>query len=315
MNRRAFVSRVTLGGVAAACTGFGRPVHASAAAGQLNVRFIGMMAFVERNDHSFLVATPGDDHHHTAHVPFLMARAGSPIAKALSMKPAPGVIPMAFDTALIGSSPADFVYRSLANTSVEVISGATDAVANEATEMAQLQNIAPGKRVRGNLEKWAMSTVSLRGGHLENSSAHPDAGKLWSFGGYRQRLTDAVNYRNAANTTATLRLTSGTEATTVAVAAGETAELWVISSADFSDRMNDPAKLIHSELLFNYLVDAQPVIAECPDATGREVPPTLLPFVKPTTASAGLIASEATMPPLTDLCFIACILFGTSGGK
>ena len=62
--------------------------------------------------------------------------------------------------------------------------------------MAHLHDIAPGKRLRGNVEKWASSTISLRGGKIENSAAHPDAGKVWSFGSYRQRLTDAVNYRN-----------------------------------------------------------------------------------------------------------------------
>jgi hypothetical protein len=36
----------------------------------------------------------------------------------------------------------------------------------------------------------------------------------------------------------------------------------------------------------------------------------LIPFVKPTSASLGLIASETTMPPLTDFCFVAAILFG-----
>ena len=53
------------------------------------------------------------------HVPFLMARAGSPIAKAFGMMPAPGVVPAAFDTELIGTQPADFVYRSLDNTSLD----------------------------------------------------------------------------------------------------------------------------------------------------------------------------------------------------
>ena len=75
--------------------------------------------------------------------------------------------------------------------------------------------------------------------------------------------------------------------------------------------MNDPAKLIHSELLFSYLVDAKPVVAECAEATGREVPPTTLPFAKPTSASMGIIASETMMPPLTDLCFVAALLLGT----
>ena len=312
MNRRAFVGRVTIGGVAAACTGFGRPVQAAPSSGQVNIRFIGMMAFVERSDRSFLVATPGEDHHHMAHVPFLMGRAGSPVAKAFGMTPVSGVIPSAFDTELEGTRPADFVYLSLANTTVEIVSGSTDAVANQASEMAQLQSIAPGKRVRGNLEKWASSTVSLRGGRLENSSAHPDAGKIWAFGSYRQRLTDAVNYRNVDGAATTVRLTSGTDVRTVTFGAADAAQLWVISAADPGNRMNNPTKLIHSELLFDYLVDAEPVIAECAEATGREVPPTLIPFVKPTSASLGLIASETTMPPLTDFCFIAALLLGNA---
>ena len=312
MNRRDFVSRVVLGGVAA-CTAIGRTSLAAAAPGRVNLRFIGMMGFIERRDRSFLVATPGETHHHLVHVPFLMARAGSPIAKAFGLAPAAGVIPEAFDTELVGTRPGDFVYLSLANTSIEVVSGTTDAVVNDASQMAQLQDIAPGKRVRGNLEKWALSTVSLRGGSIHNSSAHPDAGKVWSFGSYRQQLTDAVNYRNAEGAATTIRLTSAVDAKTVTIAAGETAELWVISSADFSNRMNDPMKLVHSELLFDYLVDAPAIPAECADATGRDVPATALPFVKPTSASAGLIASEASAPPLTDLCFIAAILLG--GGK
>ena len=312
MNRRDFVSRVVLGGVAA-CTTIGETSLAAAAPGKVNLRFIGMMGFIERSDRSFLVATPGETHHHLVHVPFLMARAGSPIAKAFGLTPAAGVIPEAFDTELVGTRPGDFVYLSLANTSIEVVSGTTDAVVNSATQMAQLQDIAPGKRVRGNLEKWALSTVSLRGGSIHNSSAHPDAGKVWSFGSYRQRLTDAVNYRNAEGSSTTIRLTSAVDAKSVTIDPGETAELWVISSADFSNRMNDPMKLVHSELLFDYLVDAPAIPAECADATGRDVPATALPFVKPTSASNGLIASEATAPPLTDLCFIAAILFG--GGK
>jgi hypothetical protein len=54
MNRRDFVSRVALG-AAGACTTFAKPASASPNAG-LKVRFVGMMTFVERTDHSFLVA-------------------------------------------------------------------------------------------------------------------------------------------------------------------------------------------------------------------------------------------------------------------
>lgn len=315
MNRRDFVSRVVLGGAAAACTNFSTTAHAAPASGLFKMRFIGLMGFVERKDRSFLVATPGDDHHHAMHVPFLMARRGSSLANAFGMVPVNGVVPAAFDTELDGSQPAEFVYRSLENTSIEVLSGPSDRVVNKATQMAHLHQIAPGKRLRGNLEKWASSTVSLRGGEIENSSAHPDAGKVWAFGGHQQRLTDAVNYRNLPGTPTTIRLTSGTEVQTVAIEPSQAAELWMISSAAMDARMNDPMALVHSEVLFNFLVDARPVVAKCADAVGREVPATALPFVKPTTASMGLIAGAAEMPPYTDLCFIADLLLGSDGQR
>jgi hypothetical protein len=311
MNRRDFVSRVTLG-AAAACTAFPRSTEASAPSGQLRMRFVGMMAFIERNDHSFLVATPGQlAMHHMVHVPFLMAKAGSPIAKALGMSPVRGVIPSAFDTEFEGTNPSEYVYRNLSNTSIEVISGGTDAVTNQANEMAQLQKIAPGKRVRGNIERWASTTISLRGGRIENSAGHPDAHKVWSFGNYRQRLTDAVNFTNTGRESTTIRLTSGTDVRSYTVAAGETCDVTMVSAAAPEDRMNDPMRLVHSELVFDYLVDAQPVYAECEEATGREVPHTELPYVTPTSGSAGIIAGERAFPPVTEFCFVTCILLGS----
>ena len=306
MNRRAFVSRVTLGGVAAACTGFGTPAQA-APAGQVNVRFVGMMTFVERADRSFLVATPGQHAlHHMMHAPFLMARAGSPIAKAFDMKPAAGVVPAAFDTALNGTNPSEFVYRNLANTSLDVMSGSADAVVNHADEMALMNRIAPSKRVRGNIEKWASSTVSLRGGRIENSEGHPDAHKVWTFGSYKQRLTDAVNYYGDGATT--IRLTSATDAVTFRGAASNN-ELWVISAAMPGESAGEPTMLEHSEVLFDYLVDATPVVATCPDATGRITPATELPFAPPTSASNGIVAGSEAVPPWMEICFVAAILF------
>jgi hypothetical protein len=85
----------------------------------------------------------------------------------------------------------------------------------------------------------------------------------------------------------------------------------MISAAAPDDRMNDPMRLVHSQVLFEYLVDAKPVVAECPDATGREVPDTELPFVAPSSASAGLVATGRTFPPFTDFCFVACVLLGS----
>lgn len=311
MNRRQFVSRVSLG--AAACTTIARPSLAATPSGQLNVRFVGMMTFMERADRSFLVATPGQHaFHHLTHTPFLMARKGSAIAKALGMSAAPGVIPAAFDTRLIGTRAEEFVYRNLDNTALDIVSGASESVANEATEMALMSRIAPGKRVRGNVEKWVSATVSLRGGQITNSSGHPDAGKVWAFGSYKQKLTDAVDFHNTSGAATTIRLTSAVEAQSFTALAGEATDLWVFSAAQPGEGVGEPTMLEHSEILFDYLVDATPVVATCPEATGRMVPPTTFPFAKPTSASNGIVASEATMPPYSEFCFIASILFGTS---
>jgi hypothetical protein len=310
MNRRDFVSRVALG-AAAACTQLARPAGAAPNAG-LKVRFVGMMAFVERTDRSFLVATPGQHGmHHMVHLPFLMARANTPVARALHMTPAPRVVPAAFDTELIGARAADFVYRNLDNTSVDIVGGTRDAVTNKASQMAHLDKIAPGKRVRGNLEKWAASTVSLRGGRIENSAAHPDAGKTWRFGAYQQQLTDAVNYFNTDG--GSIRLTSATEASTFAVEKGDSAELWLISAAVPEARDGNPNRLIHSELVFEYLVDAAAVLAECDEATGREVPATEMPFRRPSSASTVSVSSSSEFPPMTEFCYIVDFLLG--GGK
>jgi hypothetical protein len=308
MNRRDFVSRVALG-TAAACTTIARPAHAAPAGTPVSVRFVGMMTFIERADRSFLVATPGQHAlHHMTHTPFLMARAGSPIAKTFDMTPAAGVVPAAFDATLAGSNPGEFVYRNLANTSLDIVSGSADAVTNHADEMALMNRIAPNKRVRGNVEKWASSTVSLRGGRIENSEGHPDAHKLWTFGSYKQRLTDAVNYYGDGATA--IRLTSAAEAVTFSGSTSETNELWVFSAAVPGESVGEPTMLEHSQVLFDYLVDATPVVATCPDATGRIAPATEMPFGVPTSASNGIVASASTVPPWSEICFVASLLFG-----
>jgi hypothetical protein len=268
-----------------------------------------MMGFIERTDRSFLVATPGQENHgHFSHRPFLMARAGSHAAATLGMTPAPNVVPAAFDTSLIGSRPEEFVYRCLENTSLDVVAGPDARVHNNASEMAQMTRIAPGTRVRGNIERWASTTVSLRGGRLENSAAHPDAGRVWAFGSYRQRLTDAVNYQTDGATS--LRLTTAAEVRTLAMTSNESSELWVISAALPNGETPDPTRIEHSHVAFDFLVGARPVVAKCPDATGREVPATELPCVHPSSAGLGVIASEGRMPPWTELCFLVAILMG-----
>jgi hypothetical protein len=300
VNRRAFVGRVTLG-AAALCTSTASR-SAAAPAGGLNLHFVGMMGFVGRNDGSFLVATPGlESHGGFSHRPFLMARRGSHAAAALDMRPAIGVIPSAFDMRLSNERPSDFVYRCLENTSLDIVSGSQTSVANASTQMAQMAKIAPGKHVRGDIERWSPTTVSLRGGRLADSAAHPDAGRIWSFGQFRQRLTDAVDFSSSAETI--VRLTTGSEARTLEVSTTEGADLWLVSASLRREGSNNPSVLEHSHVVFDYLVDARPVIAECPEATGREVPETELPCVHPSSASAGVVASETRFPPYTDLCY------------
>ena len=265
------------------------------------------MGFIGRNDGSFLVATPGPEAHGGfLHRPFLMGRRGSAAAAALDMRPAIGVIPGAFDMRLSNERPDDFVYRCLENTSLDVISGSHSEVENASSQMAQMAKIAPGKRVRGDIERWSPTSVSLRGGRLTDSAAHPDAGKLWSFDQYRQRLTDAVDFTGGAGTL--LRLTTATEAKTLETKSSEMADLWVVSAAMPREGANNPSILEHSHVVFDFMVDARPVIARCAEATGREVPETELPCVHPSSASAALPAAETRFPPFTDLCFPLCIL-------
>ncbi|HEX7826482.1 MAG TPA: hypothetical protein VF477_16390, partial [Mycobacterium sp.] len=111
----------------------------------------------------------------------------------------------------------------------------------------------------------------------------------------------------------TIRLTSGTEAVRFTAPVSEAVELWVFSAAQ-AIGIGEPTRLEHSQVLFDYLVDAQPVMATCPDATGRITPATELPFVSPTSASNGIIASSAMTPPWSEICWMAALLLG-SGSK
>src|SRR5204862_7327495 len=131
----------------------------------------------------------------------------------------------AFDTQLAGSAPAGFVYRRLDNSMLDIVSGNESRGINKTTEMAQMAQIAPGKRLRGNLEKWASTTISLRGDSTEDASAHPDAGKVWAFGNFHQKLTDAVNFRASASGPTTIRLTGTSAAKSVTLPAGTREEL------------------------------------------------------------------------------------------
>jgi hypothetical protein len=264
-----------------------------------SVKFVGMMGFVRRSDGSLLVALPGDHHlGQSSHVPFLMARSGSTVAAALGLTPMPGVVAGAFDQEL-ANAPADgFVFRCLDGSDIEIVSSGGVVVANEASQMAQMHRIAPGKRVRGDIRRWSQSTVTLLGGVLRNAAAHPDAGRVWSFGSYQQPLTDAVRYDVSA---ATVRLSSGAAVRTFAAGAADPAELWVVSAAGPRTEAGDPKRLDHASVLFNYFAAAEPITPYCPEAEGRVTFATELPCSASLASSRGGAAMAA--PPFVELCF------------
>lgn len=238
---------------------------------------------------------------HFEHVPFLMARAGSPIANALGMKPNRAVVPGSFHQGLADARLDDFAYLCLENSAlrVEPADGAS-GVDNQADQLAQMQKIAPGRRLRGNLGRWAQATASLRGGVLVNEFAHPDAGKVWSFGSYKQRLTDAARWTG----TARLRLESGSDVVTFD-ATRQAGELWFVSAAGPDARGGDPKRLVHGAMLAQFLSNASDIpVPTCDEATGMFVPPTDLPCDATEVASMTAVAAR-TMPPLVDLCYSA----------
>jgi hypothetical protein len=264
----------------------------------LRIKFVGMMGYITRSDRSLLIAMPGEHTMgHYSHVPFLMARTGSRIARALGLTPMPGVVAGAFDMTLADTQADAFAFRCLDGCDMEIRAQAGDSpVQNRATYLAQMQAIRPGKRLRSNLRRWAQSTITVQGGTLINSAAHPDAGKVWSFGSYRQRLTDATLYGCSAGT---IRLDSGSRVSKF-VSDGTADELWVVSAAAPRTEVPNPKRLEHGNLLFQFFADAEPVVPTCEEAEGRITLATDMPC---TSGSASMgHAAARTAPPFSDLC-------------
>jgi hypothetical protein len=259
-----------------------------------------MMGYISRSDGSLLVALPG--HHpsgHYGHVPFLMARTGSAIAEALGMSALPGVQAAAFDNQLVDAPAGSFVFRCLEGSDLDIQTPGGDAVENNATQLAQMNLIAPGKRLRNDLRRWSAASVTLRGGRLDNSAAHPDAGKLWRFGSHQQRLTDATLFTTGA---ATIRIYSGARVQSYAATDSAVAELWVISATGPRTDIPDPKRLEHGAILFSYFADAEPVVATCEEAEGRITLATDVPCSSGVASSTRGAAATA-LPPYAELCY------------
>ena len=257
------------------------------------------MGYITRTDRSILVAMPGQDSMgHYPHAPFLMARTGSAVANALGLTSMPNVAPAAFDDKLVDAPSGAFVFRCLDGCDIEIDTGVAP-VENHATQLAQMYRIAKGKRLRNDVRRWSNATVTLRGGRLDNSSAHPDAGKVWSFGAHQQQLTDATVYTASA---AAVRLSAGSTVNSYAATTSEAGELWVVSSAGPRSDVPNPKRLEHGAILFQYFADADAVTAICEEAEGRLTLATDLPCA--TGAYASLTgAAAAAAPPHVDLCY------------
>jgi hypothetical protein len=297
VNRRHFLGQVVLGSTLV--SSLGPRAHASSQSpGVLRIKFVGLMGYITRSDQSLLVALPGAHalgHYH--HVPFLMARSGSAIAHALGLAPMSNVVPGAFDDRLVNEAAGSFVFRCLDGCDLGVDGGAV-GVDNRATQLAQMGVITRGKRIRNDLRRWSSASITLRGGRLDNSAAHPDAGKIWKFGTHQQQLTDATLYSVAGST---IRLEAGANVASFQPAPGETADLWVVSSAGPRGDIADPKRLAHASVLFQYFADAESVIPTCDEAEGRITLASELPCAPNTLASMRMRAATV-MPPHVDLC-------------
>jgi hypothetical protein len=297
VDRRLFLGKVVLGSTILSSLS-PRVTRAEQATGTLKIKFVGMMGYITRSDRTIMVATPG--HHpmgHYPHVSFLMARTGTPIAQSLGLTSMPTVVAGAFDDTLANEPSGAFVYRCLDGCDLDV-DGGTVPVVNRATQLAQMYTLRRGKRLRNDIRRWSPATALLRGGRLDNSSAHPDAGKLWSFGTHQQPLTDATLYSAPGGT---IRLSAGASVLTHSPSPGETAELWVVSSAGPRTDVVDPKRLPHVELLFRFFADAEPIIPTCAEAEGRITLATDLPCAAGASASR-IVRGNGMMPPHFDLC-------------
>jgi hypothetical protein len=256
------------------------------------------MLYVTRSDGSVMVALPGTHRFgHYGHVPFLMARQNTAIASALGMKAHPGVVAGAFDARLANSS-ASFAFRCLEGLDIEVAAQGGGAVDHRATHLAQMHLITKGKRLRNDLRRWSIGSVSVRGGRLDNAAAHPDAGKIWTFGDVAQPLTDATVYRAGA---ATVRLYSGANVDAFTADAAQSSELWVVSAAGPRSDAPDPKRLEHASLLFEFFSESTAIVPTCAEAEGRITLATEYPCGA--TALAALAAGAArSAPPFSELC-------------
>jgi hypothetical protein len=260
-----------------------------------------MMMYVTRSDGSLWITLPGEHTSgHYSHIPFLMARAGSRIANALGMAVLPGVVAGAFDDRLTDALPGSFAYRCLDGADLEVISRDVDTlVDHRATHLAQMNRIAAGKRVRGDLRRWSRTSVTVSGGRLDNSAAHPDAGKIWSFGDHQQPLTDATLYRTPS---AYLRLSVGREVFALDADETKPAELWVVSAAGPNTSTPNPKRLEHSLMLFEFFSEATPVIATCEEAEGRVTLATEYPSCSTPALASRAGGASRLAPPFVELC-------------
>jgi hypothetical protein len=300
MDRRAFFG--SLGTVAVGLASQSSAQSLTRIAPNVVIHFVGMFGFVRRSDGSLVAATPGPSSMaHLEHSSFLMARKGSVAASILGLTPYPGVVPSAIDPRLEDTTQNEFVFACTGNVAFEVTSTNQVGVAGVPAEVMQMQRIAPGKPVRRDLMKWAELTVVLQSGRLVNETVHPDANKQWRFGStHVQHLTDAVRYESSD---VVVRMTHGSEVRDLRPDKSDRVEFWVVSAPTnaAAARTTDPTKLTHSEALFDFLVDATPIIGECPEAVGGRIRETAFPCSEPKMAALGS-AALPTFPWLPEWC-------------
>ena len=166
--------------------------------------------------------------------------------------------------------------------------------------------IAPGKRVRGNIEKWASATVSLRGGRIENSAGASRRRQ----GVVVRRLPAAPDRRRQLQRrrggATTIRLTSANDARSFTVAGGCSAETLGDSAPRHrrSRRQPDDARAQRAVVRLSRWTPRRSW-RRVPTRPGGSAGDGAARMCSPTSASLRDSGRRKRVSAMTDLCFIA----------
>ena len=264
----------------------------------LRLKFVGMMGYVTRSDQSLLVALPGAHRTgHYSHVPFLMAPAGSAIAKALGLTAMPGVVAGAFDMTLADAPAGAFVYRCLDGVDLEV-----DARRRHSSRQSRVTAGADAGHRAGQAPAQQSGPLGAIDGERRRRSPRQLGGASRCGKGLVVRRASATADRchDLQQPIGIVRLNVGSRVASSVADNAHPADLWIVSAAAPRRDVPNPKRLEHGHLLFEFFADAEPITPTCETAEGRITFATEMPC---SSGSASMGDATARLaPPHVDLC-------------